>query len=209
MYSAKFLALDWKCSLNVKISKLSSIILRTMICLRMGSPLRFHSSENTFLSSQSFLWKKFLPVFKAAIIMHVNVKAFPFITRMFHIFLGIIFVNLTQPTHLDDKWNNFSLRLLFCDCFLLTFCFLPYYQGPCLRVLMQSYKRIKYTLSHWQTYLTFLKNWFKTQHSKHKDHSIQSHHFITNRWRNNGNSDRLFSWAPKSVDSGWWLQPWN
>ena len=50
--------------------------------------------------------------------MHVNVKAFPFTTRMFHIFLGIIFVNLTQPTHLDDKWNSFSLRLLFCDCFL-------------------------------------------------------------------------------------------
>ena len=23
---------------------------------------------------------------------------------------------------------------------------------------------------------------------------------LVNRWRNNGNSDRLFSWAPKSVD---------
>ena len=38
----------------------------------------------------------------------------------------------------------------------------------------------------------------KTQHSK-KDHHIQSHHFIANRWRNNRNSDRLFSWAPKSL----------
>ena len=38
----------------------------------------------------------------------------------------------------------------------------------------------------------------KTQHSK-KDHDIQSHHFIANRWRNNRNSDRLFSWAPKSL----------
>ena len=26
---------------------------------------------------------------------------------------------------------------------------------------------------------------------------IQSHHSMANRWRNNGNSQRLFSWAPK------------
>ena len=32
------------------------------------------------------------------------------------------------------------------------------------------------------------------------DHGIQSHHFMANRWRNNGNSDRLyFPWAPKSL----------
>ena len=29
--------------------------------------------------------------------------------------------------------------------------------------------------------------------------SIRSHHFMANRWGNNGNSDRLFSWAPKSL----------
>ena len=40
-------------------------------------------------------------------------------------------------------------------------------------------------------------NWLKTQHSKSEDHGIQSHHFMANRWGNNGNSDRLFSWAPK------------
>ena len=28
---------------------------------------------------------------------------------------------------------------------------------------------------------------------------IQSHHFMANRWGNNGNSDRLLSWAPKSL----------
>ena len=28
---------------------------------------------------------------------------------------------------------------------------------------------------------------------------IQFHGFIANRWGNNGNSDRLFSWAPKSL----------
>ena len=31
----------------------------------------------------------------------------------------------------------------------------------------------------------------KTQHSKNKDHGIWSHHFMANRWGNNGNSDRL------------------
>ena len=37
-------------------------------------------------------------------------------------------------------------------------------------------------------------------------HGIQSHHFwhpvpslMANRWGKNGNSDRLFSWAPKSL----------
>ena len=29
------------------------------------------------------------------------------------------------------------------------------------------------------------------------DYGIQSHHFMANRWKNNGNSDGLFSWAPK------------
>ena len=28
---------------------------------------------------------------------------------------------------------------------------------------------------------------------------MQSHHFMTNRWGNNGSSDGLFSWAPKSL----------
>ena len=36
-----------------------------------------------------------------------------------------------------------------------------------------------------------IKSWLKTQHSKNEDHGIQSHHFMANRWGNNGNSDRL------------------
>ena len=44
------------------------------------------------------------------------------------------------------------------------------------------------------------KSWLKTQHSENKDHGILSRHFIANRWGNNGNSDRLFSWAPKSLE---------
>ena len=43
------------------------------------------------------------------------------------------------------------------------------------------------------------KSCLKTQHSKNKDHGNQSHHFMANRWRNNGNNDKLFSWAPKSL----------
>ena len=44
-----------------------------------------------------------------------------------------------------------------------------------------------------------LKSWFKTQQSKNEDHGIQSHHFYGKSWGNFGNSDRLFSWAPKSL----------
>ena len=36
------------------------------------------------------------------------------------------------------------------------------------------------------------KSWLKDQHSKNEDHGIQTHHFMTNRWGNNGNSDRLY-----------------
>ena len=43
------------------------------------------------------------------------------------------------------------------------------------------------------------KSWPKTQLLKNEDHGISSHHFMANRWGNNGNSDRLFSWAPKSL----------
>ena len=31
------------------------------------------------------------------------------------------------------------------------------------------------------------------------NHDIQSHHFMANRWGNNGNSERLFWGAPKSL----------
>ena len=37
---------------------------------------------------------------------------------------------------------------------------------------------------------------------KNEDHGIWSHHFMANRWGNNGNSDRLFSWAPKITVDG-------
>ena len=33
------------------------------------------------------------------------------------------------------------------------------------------------------------------------ENGIQSHHFMANRWGKNGNSDRQFSWAPKSLQT--------
>ena len=33
------------------------------------------------------------------------------------------------------------------------------------------------------------KSWLEAQHSENKDHGIQPHHFMGNRWRNSGNSD--------------------
>ena len=36
------------------------------------------------------------------------------------------------------------------------------------------------------------KSWLKTQHSENEEHSIQSNHFMANRWVNNGNSDRFY-----------------
>ena len=41
-----------------------------------------------------------------------------------------------------------------------------------------------------------MKSWLKTQHSKNEDHGIRSHHFMANRWGNNGNSDRLYFLGP-------------
>ena len=36
------------------------------------------------------------------------------------------------------------------------------------------------------------KSWLKTQHSKNYDDGIWSHHFMTNRWVENGNSGRFY-----------------
>ena len=36
------------------------------------------------------------------------------------------------------------------------------------------------------------KSLLQTQHSKKEDLGIRSHHFLANRWGNNGNTDRLY-----------------
>ena len=42
----------------------------------------------------------------------------------------------------------------------------------------------------------------KTQHSENEDHGIHSHHFMANRWGNNGNSDRLYFLGSKITADG-------
>ena len=46
----------------------------------------------------------------------------------------------------------------------------------------------------------------KTQHSKSKDHGIWSHHFMADRWGNNGNSVRLYFLGLQN-HCRWCLQP--
>ena len=52
------------------------------------------------------------------------------------------------------------------------------------------------------------ENWLKTQHSKNKGHGIWSHHFMANRWGNNGKSDRLY-FLGLQKHCLWWPQPWK
>ena len=54
----------------------------------------------------------------------------------------------------------------------------------------------------------FFWSWLKAQHSENKDHGIWSHHFMANRWRNSGNSCRLYFLGLQN-HCRWWLQPWN
>ena len=46
------------------------------------------------------------------------------------------------------------------------------------------------------------KDGFKTKHSKNKDHGIQSHHFMANRWGNNGHSGIFIFLGSKIIADG-------
>ena len=52
------------------------------------------------------------------------------------------------------------------------------------------------------------KSWLKSQHLENKDHGIQSHHFMGNRWQNSGNSGWLYFGGLQN-HCRWWLQSWN
>ena len=44
------------------------------------------------------------------------------------------------------------------------------------------------------------KGWLKAQHSENEDHGIWSHYFMTDRWENNGESERFyFGGTPKTL----------
>ena len=51
-------------------------------------------------------------------------------------------------------------------------------------------------------------SWLKAQHSENEDYGIWSHHFMANRWGNNGNSDKLYFGGLQN-HCRWWLQPQN
>ena len=44
------------------------------------------------------------------------------------------------------------------------------------------------------------KIWLKIQHSINEDHGIRFHHFMANRWGNNGNSDFIFLGSKITAD---------
>ena len=46
------------------------------------------------------------------------------------------------------------------------------------------------------------KSQLKTQHSKNEDYGIWYHHFVANRWGNNGNSGRLYFGGLQMVTRG-------
>ena len=48
------------------------------------------------------------------------------------------------------------------------------------------------TRGSWWKWKRRVKSWLKAQHSENKDHGIRSHHFMANRRRNSGNSDRIY-----------------
>ena len=52
------------------------------------------------------------------------------------------------------------------------------------------------------------KSWLKTQPLNNEDCGIWPHHFMVNRWGNNGNSERLY-FSGLNNHCRWWLQPWN
>ena len=55
-------------------------------------------------------------------------------------------------------------------------------------------------LTGWWRWKRRVKNLaYNSTFKKYRSSGIRSHHFKANRWGNNGNSDRQFSWAPKSL----------
>ena len=52
------------------------------------------------------------------------------------------------------------------------------------------------------------KSWLTAQYLENKDHGTWCHHFMANRWGNNGNSESLY-FLDLQNHCRWWLQPWN
>ena len=52
------------------------------------------------------------------------------------------------------------------------------------------------------------KSWLNAEYSENKDHGTWCHHFMANRWGNNGNSESLY-FPGLQNHCKWWLQLWN
>ena len=52
------------------------------------------------------------------------------------------------------------------------------------------------------------KSWLTAQYLENKDHGTWCHHFMANRWGNNGNSESLYFLGLQN-HCKWWLQLWN
>lgn len=124
-----------------KISKMDFIIQWIIIMSgRLRRLGRIHSSESN--ESLMFPFENLLPVWGAVIKKYLQVKLGFHPPGLPH-FPGVASTNhAPSPTYLNTR-NLSSLRLLSCDCFLLAFYSPPYSQGPCLRVWMQFFRRIK------------------------------------------------------------------
>ena len=46
------------------------------------------------------------------------------------------------------------------------------------------------------------KHWLKAEHSEKEDHGIRSHHFMANRWGNNGNNTDFIFLGPRITTDG-------
>ena len=79
-------------------------------------------------------------------------------------------------------------------------CVLCSFQIKCALSLSLSLSLSRGMLAYIDLIVCMWKSWLKAQHSENQDHGIWSHHFMANRWGNNGNSNRL--WGSKITSGG-------
>ena len=101
--------------------------------------------------------------------------------------LGIFLTQGSNPGLLQCRKTpyhlNYQRRFWNSQCIIQDKLFIPQTQTGRPRVIQQ---RCIWSIPQPQ------KSWFKTQHSKNKEHGIRSHYFMANRWGNSGKGSRLY-----------------
>ena len=107
-----------------------------------------------------------------------SLSSFTFIKRLFSPLLSAISVVCMSEV------TDIYLVILISACVS---------SSPAFRMMYSAYKLNKQgnNIQPWHTPFQFRNSMLF--------HSGSNSHFLTNRWGNNGNSDRLFSWGPKSL----------